>query len=165
VFTLQRLSACVEAMRITACIEDAAVIENILAPLDAEAAAQTSRPAPSRPHPRAGSAETLTAVLASSPRFFSWCCTRLAISGGDRLRWRGGTEQIAATESRVDRGRRGGGRDSGDTGRSHGLALPLCPRLNLPRPADRTTRRVLYPACTRHAHRPARDALPHPRCK
>ena len=49
---IQTCALCGGAMRIIACIEDAAVIEKILAHLDAKAAAgQTSRPPPSRAPP------------------------------------------------------------------------------------------------------------------
>ena len=48
---IETCSVCGGAMRIIACIEDAAVIEKILAMLDAKAAGQASRPPPSRAPP------------------------------------------------------------------------------------------------------------------
>jgi hypothetical protein len=49
---IQTCPACGGALRIIACIEDAAVIEKILAHLDARAAAaQAARPPPSRAPP------------------------------------------------------------------------------------------------------------------
>jgi hypothetical protein len=53
---LQSCPACGGALRIIACIEDPAVIETILAHLDAKAAAaQAARPPPCRGPPEAGS--------------------------------------------------------------------------------------------------------------
>ena len=64
---IQARAACGGAMRIIACIEDAVVIEKILAHLDAKAAAaQAARPPPSRaaPQRRSSAAPTGAAQLA-----------------------------------------------------------------------------------------------------